>query len=124
MHQVGQRIRPKGPYRAQPFGKRAEEKHRAADGAQHYKSPQLAIGAAQKKQEHGASDGQAVQGIQQPRELGEPQAKGAQQVIQQSDGQPQQNGLDKDQQLLRDLDPHRYPNRRLKNPPRPVPWSS
>ncbi len=124
MHQVGQCVRPKGPHRAKHFGKRAEEKHRAADGAKHHKSPQLAIGTAEKKQEHGASNGQAVQGVQQPCEPGEPQAKGTQQVVQQSGGQPQQNGLDKHQQLLGDLDPHRYPNKRLKNPPRPDAWSS
>lgn len=124
MYQVGQCVRPKGPHRAQYCGKRAEEKHRAAHGAQQHKAPQLALGPAQEKQEHRASNGQTVQGVQRPGEPGEPQPEGAQQVIQQSGGQPQQDGLDKHQQLLGDVIPHRYPNRRLKNPPRLVPWSS
>lgn len=124
MHQVVQCIYPKRPDRPKKCGTRAEEQHRATDGAQHHEAPQLSLGPEQEKSEHRASDDQAVQSVQKARQPGEPQPKGAQQVIQQPGGQPQQDGLTEYQQLLGDLNPHGQPKRRLKNPPRLWPWSS
>lgn len=106
IHQIGQRIGPKGPQGPQRRGEGAEKQHGPADGAQHHKAPQLSLGPAEEKEKHGAPHRQAVQGVQRPCQPGEPQAKGAQQVIQQPGGQAQQDGLGKYQQLLGDLIPH------------------
>lgn len=124
MRQAGQRIRPKGPHRAQQPGEGAEEQRRAARGPQEHKAPQLALPAPQEEEEGGRAHGQAVGRVQRGGQAGRAQAEGAQQVIQHPCGQAQQDGLPEHQKLLGDLVPHTYPNRRLKKPPRPGPSSS
>lgn len=122
--QVGQGIRPKGPHRAQHLGERAEKQHRAAHRAQYREATQLSFSPPQEKEERGGPHSQAIGRVQHGGEAGRPQAKRAQQVIQHPGGQAQQDGLPEHQQLLGDLIPHTYPNRRLKKPPRAGPSSS
>lgn len=117
MCQVTQVIRPKIPDWAQPLGKGAEEHHRAANTAQYHKAPQLSLAPTQQEQKGDRPHHQTIEGIQNRRHPGHPQSEGPQQVIQQSGGQAQQDGLTEGQQLLGDLGPH-HPNRRLNRPPR------
>ena len=122
--QKGQRIRPKSPQRAQKLRKSAEKQDRAPQGSQDYKSPELALGPAQQEEEHGPAHRQAVGPVQKGGGPGSPHPEGAQQIIQQPGGQPQENGLPEHQQLLGRPAFHAQPNRRPRKPPRPEPWSS
>lgn len=122
--QVGQGIRPKGPHRTQHPGERAEKQHRAAHRAQYREAAQFSISPPQEEEERGSPHSQAIGRVQRGGKTGRAQAKGTQQVIQYSSGQAQQDGLSEHQQLLGDLIPHTYPNRRLKKPPRDGPSSS
>ncbi len=124
MRQVGQGVRPKGPHRAQQLGEGAEKQHRAAHGAQHREAPQLPPAPPQEKEERGRPHKEAVGRVQRGGEAGQAQPEGAQQIVQHPGGQPQQDGLGEQQQLLGDLVSHPYPNSRLKKPPRPGPSSS
>lgn len=124
MHQAGQGVRPEGPHRTQRLGEGAEKQHRAAHGAQHREAPQLPLTPPQEEEKRRRSHKEAVDRVQPGGEAGQAQPEGAQQIVQHPGGQPQQNGLPEHQQLLGDLVPHPYPNRRLKKPPRPGPSSS
>lgn len=93
MHQIGQRVGPKGPHRPQRGGEGAEEQHRAPQNAQHHKAPQLALRPAEEKGEGGGPHGQAVTPVQHPGEAGDAEAEGAQHVVQHAGGQAQQDGL-------------------------------
>lgn len=124
MPQKGQRIRPKGPQGPQRPGKGAEIQHRAPQRSQEHKAPELALGPAQQEEEHGPAHRQAVGPVQKAGGPGGPDPEGAQQVVQQTGGQPQEDGLPEDQQLLGRLVSHIQPNRRPRSPPRPGPWSS
>ncbi|MDD3347587.1 MAG: hypothetical protein PHI30_07790 [Oscillibacter sp.] len=89
MHQVGQRVGPKNPYRLQERGKGTEEKDRAAQQTQQHKPSHFPIGSAQEKQEGANSNSKAVDRIQKARQAGKPAAKRAQQIVQQSGAQAQ-----------------------------------
>lgn len=106
------------------MGEGAEEQHRSAHGAQHHEAPQFAAAPLHEKGEGGRACRQTVGRVQQSDEPGQPQPEGAQQIIQRTQGQTQENGLAEGQQLLRDLVPHSQPNSRLKKPPRLRPSSS
>ena len=88
------------------MGKGAEKKHRPAKPAQHQKAPQLTGAPAQQKQEGGRAHRQTVAAVQQARQAGKAEPERAQQVIQHTRGQAQQNGLAKGQKLGRHLTPH------------------
>lgn len=120
MCKICQRIGPKGPYRLQKRGKRAKEKDCAAKQTQKHEAANLAVGTAQEEQEGCDAHTQAVNGIQKAGQPGRPMAKGAQQIIQQGEAQPQQNGLGKEEELVGDLIFHLriYRNSRLRKPPR------
>ena len=106
------------------MGEGAEEQHRSARGAQHHEAPQFSAAPLHEKGEGGGACRQTVGRVQQGGEPGQPQPEGAQQIIQRTQGQAQQDGLAEGQQLLRDLVPHSQPNSRLKKPPRLRPSSS
>ena len=124
IRQTIQRVGPKFPHRPQQLGKGAEKQHRAAQSPQHQESPQLAVSPPQQKQEGCGPHDQAVNAVQPSGEPGTAEPEGPQQVVQHPCGQPQQDGLSKGHELVRDRGPHGHPNRRLKKPPRLWPWSS
>lgn len=107
MYQIGQRIRPKSPNRAQHGGKGAEKQDCAPQRTQHRKSPQFSFRRLEKKKERRHPYRQTVKAVQKARQAGHPQPERPQQIIQQSGGKAQQNGLAKHQHLLGDLIPHR-----------------
>ena len=102
----------------------AEKQHCAAHSTKHHKAPQLPAAPIHEKGEDGGACCQTIGRVQRGGQSGQPQPKGAQQIVQQPDRQPQQDGLAEDEQLVGDLIRHTEPNRRLKNPPRAGPWSS
>lgn len=106
------------------MGTCAEKQHGASDAAQHHKAPQFSVAPPHEKGKGRRAHRQTVGRIQHGGQPGQPQAEGTQQIIQQSHGQSQQDGLAEDQQLMRDLVPHGQPNSRLKKPPRLRPSSS
>ena len=106
------------------MGERTEEQYRAAHGAQHHEAPQLPAATLHEKGESGGACRQTINHIQRGGQAGQPQPEGAQQIVQRTQSQTQQNGLAENQQLLRDLVPHGQPNSRLKKPPRLRPSSS
>ena len=118
--QKSQRIRPKGPQRPQELRKNAEEQYRAPGRSHNYKAPKLTLGPAQQEEEHGPAYRQAVGPVQKAGNPRRPDPKGAQQIIQQPGRQPQENGLPEYQQLPGRLTSHAYPNRRPRNPARPL----
>ena len=100
MRQTIQRVGPKFPHRPQQLGEGAEKQHRAAQGSQHQKSPQLAVGPPQQKQEGGRRHSQAIGTVQPSGEPGAAEPEGPQQVVQHPCGQPQQDGLTEGHQLV------------------------
>ena len=106
------------------MGEGAEKQHRAAHSTKHHKAPQLPAAPIHEKGEDGGACCQTIGRVQRGGQPGQPQPKGAQQIVQRTQGQAQQDGLAEDQQLLRDLVPHGQPNRRLKKPPWLRPSSS
>jgi hypothetical protein len=118
MYQETQRIRPKFPDGPQPWGQQTEKQHCAPRGPQCHKAAKLPAAPFHQEGEGGSPCQQAVPCIQQCGETGQPQPEGAQQVIQDSERHPQQDGLTEGQQLRRDLCFHPQPNNRLKKPPR------
>lgn len=104
--QKGQRIRPKGPQGPQELGEGAEKEDRSPQRAQHHEAPELALGPAQQEKEQRPAHAQAVEAVQRPGEAGGPDPEGAQQIVQQPGGQPQQDGLPEYQELLCGAAPH------------------
>jgi len=121
MHQT---VCPKVPYRPQQRRTAAEIQHNAPARTQNHIAPHLARRPVKHKEKGGEAQKEAVDAVQRRGEPGEAQAKGAQEVIQYAGAEAQQDGLGEDRQLFGDLNFHRYPNSRLKRPPRPAPPSS
>ncbi len=88
------------------MGKGTEKQHCAPHCSHQYKAPQLPGTPADQEEKHGSPHRQAVTPVQQGGEAGRSDPEGAQQVIQQSGRQSQQNGLPEHQQLMAHLAPH------------------
>ena len=117
MHQSKETICPEIPNGLQPVGKGAEVQHGSPDGTQQGKTTKFPIGTFQQKTKACPAQKNTVAAVQQRDEPGQPQTKGAQQIVANAHGQPQQDRLQKIQQLLGDLKSHlRQPKRRLNSP--------
>jgi hypothetical protein len=71
------------------LGEGTEKQHPTAHGAQHHKATQLSVALTQQESKKDRSHRQTVNAVQNSAQSGQPQPKGAQQVIQRSGGQPQ-----------------------------------
>ena len=89
---------PKLPNGTQKRGKRGEEQHGAARGTQNQKAPDLSVRPVQQKAKGGAAHAEAVAAVQPGGQMGKAQPEGAQQIIDHTGGQSQQNGLEKQPQ--------------------------
>ena len=103
MHQEGQGIHPKIPYRPQRRGAKGEKQHGAAGHSHQHEQPQLTLGAVEGEKEQDPGADHAVQAVQRAGEPGQPQPEGPQQVVQHPQKGPQQDGLAEQQQLGGDV---------------------
>ena len=81
MHQEGQGIHPKIPYRPQRRGAERKEQHYAPGQPRQHKQPQLSLGPIQGEKKDGPGAEQTVQAVQWAAEPGEPQPDGPQQIV-------------------------------------------
>lgn len=93
MKQKGQRVGPKVPDRAQQRGKQTEKQRHAPARAQQHINAELALRLSQAEQEQRPGGGEAVAPVQRPRKARQAHPEGAQQIVDQTGGQPQQDGL-------------------------------
>ena len=124
MHQMQEYICPKKPDRLQMGRTAAEIHHCTSKGAQQHESPQLTFSPFQQKQGSCGPYRQAKGSVQHRCESGQPPPKRPQQVVHHTYRDPQQDRLQKQDQLLGDLHLHLQPNRRPRNPLRACPSSS
>ena len=103
MHQEGQGIHPKIPYRPQRRGAKGEKQHGTAGHSRPHDQPQLTRGAVEGEKEQDPGADHAVQAVQRAGEPGQPQPEGPQQVVQHPQKGPQQDGLAEQQQLGGDV---------------------
>ena len=94
------RFRPELPYRPQSGCDPAKIQHRAACRPQHHEGSQFSVSPAQQKQEHSRSRRHTVHTVQQGSSPGQMFPKRSQHIIGHGKGSPQQDGLQKDGQLL------------------------
>ena len=103
MHQEGQGIHPKIPYRPQRRGAKGEKQHGTAGHSRQHEQPQLTLGAVEGEKEQDPGADHAVQAVPRAGEPGQPQPEGPQQVVQHPQKGPQQDGLAEQQQLGGDV---------------------
>lgn len=124
MHQMQKHICPKKPDPLQMRRTTAKIHHRTAESTQQYEPPQLSLSPLQQKQDGRDPHRQAEAAVQHRREPRKPQTERPQQIIHQTHRNSQQDGLQKQNQLLGDPDLHTQPNRRPRKPLRACPSSS
>lgn len=94
------RFRPELPDRPQPLGKQAEKQHRTSGRPQQDIQTQFPIPLPQKKQPHTQANRQTIAAVQQPDQPRAALTGRTQQIVQQGDPHPQQDGAGKHHQLL------------------------
>ena len=97
--QIHDRIRPKLPDRPKPGPTAAEKQDCASHGPQRHKRPQFSVAPHQQEHERRSTHCCTVDPIQYVGHPGKPQAKGPQKIVKHCQRDPQQNGLEKRQQL-------------------------
>lgn len=124
---IHHRIRPEVPHRREWIGEDTQIEQRAAPGPCRRESPQFPVRRPEQEGEQRRAQSHAIGQVQCGGQTRQTATEGAERVIGDSGAQAQQDGLEEQQELHGNPDPHTvpvYPKSRLRNPPRSCPPSS
>lgn len=109
MQQKRQRVGPKVPNGAKRRGEKAEKQRRPTRRAQQHINARLTLSLTQAEEKQRPCGGETVGAVQRPGKARQSQPEGTQQIVDQSGGQTQQDGLEEKRKLLADVDAHIIP---------------